>query len=101
MGKIDVGRVVRGHPQIGVQVTDGHGGVIQESYEQPNLHQHQRDGEGHAGNSNEETQLIVQQVLPRKINHGLAPSTVRATSLPTPAARSWWRDATPPTCHWP
>jgi hypothetical protein len=69
MREVDVRRVARRHPEIGWDVLDGDRGVVEQSKEQPDLNEHQGDGEGDAGHRDQEAQLVVQQVLAGKVDH--------------------------------
>ena len=62
-GEVDVGRVLGGDPDLGVEVVDRDRGVVEQPQEEAALHQHQRHREPHPANGDEEPQLVVQENL--------------------------------------
>jgi hypothetical protein len=66
--EVDVRRVVRRHPQVGVDLLDRQRGVVHQPEEQADLHEHQRHREGDAGDGDHEAQLVVQQRFGGEIN---------------------------------
>ena len=69
VGEVHVGRLSRGHPDVGVAVLDGHGALAEKAHEQADLHEHQGHREGHPGDGDGEAETIVEEVLAGEGDH--------------------------------
>src|SRR6267378_3857243 len=88
MAEVHVGSVLRGNPEVGVDVLDGDRGVVEKAEEQADLEQHQEHREGHAGDRDGEAGAVVQESLESEIDHG-APQRGR---IPLSRVSSRWRE---------
>jgi hypothetical protein len=59
--EIEVGCVLRGDPEIGREVLDGDGRVVEDADEQADLHENQADRKSDAGHRDEVQVLVVKQ----------------------------------------
>ena len=73
--EVDVRRVLRGDPQVGVGAIDGDGGVLQEPAEESDLHEHQRHREGDADERDHELAAVVHEHTKRDVDHDEQPSS--------------------------